>query len=316
MARARGARASMALAFESSYGTAPASGQTRMPFTGTTLGTAQELVEDNLLGLGRDPQAPILDPADSDGDVSIPIDVIGIGYWLKAAFGDPSTTDNGDGTNTHEWQSGSWSLPSMAIEVQKPDVPHHELFTGCRLDSLSWEMGRSGQLGGTVSLIAQGSTDNASAQMALGVSDSFEVRRFGHLQGSISRDGSKLANVVSAQVNYANNLDRIETIRSDGRIDGADPAKTALTGQIVSRFADTALLDQATAGDPCEIVIEYRRSASEVLKLTAHAVYLPRPRISIDGPGGVQVEFDWQAAFDGAAGAMCSVSLTNDQDTY
>jgi hypothetical protein len=306
----------MALAFESSYGTAPGTGQIRMPFTGTTLGTEQELVEDDILGLGRDPQAPTLDPVVSDGDVQIPIDVIGIGYWLKAAFGDPSTTDNGDGTHTHEWQSGSWTLPSMAIEVQKPDVPHHELVTGCRLDSLSWEMGRSGQLGGTASLIAQGSDYATSAQMALGGSDGFDIRRFGHLQGSISRDGSTLANVVSASVSYNNNLERIETIRSDGKIDGADPAKASMTGQIASRFADTTLLDQATAGDPCEIVIQYQRSAGEVLTLTAHAVYLPRPRISIDGPGGIQVEFNWQAAFDASAGAMCTVSLTNDQASY
>ena len=30
---------------------------------------------------------------------------------------------------------------------------------------------------------------------------------------------------------YANNLDRIEAIRSDGRIDGADPSIAALTGR-------------------------------------------------------------------------------------
>ena len=36
----------------------------------------------------------------------------------------------------------------------------------------------------------------------------------------------------------ANNLERIETIRSDGRIDGADPSIAALTGRVEGRFTD------------------------------------------------------------------------------
>ena len=43
MARAQGARALMALAFETTYGTPPASGYTKMPFASTTLGAEQPL---------------------------------------------------------------------------------------------------------------------------------------------------------------------------------------------------------------------------------------------------------------------------------
>ena len=55
MARAQGARAQMALAFETTYGTAPASGYTKMPFASTTLGAEQPLIDNELLGFGRDP---------------------------------------------------------------------------------------------------------------------------------------------------------------------------------------------------------------------------------------------------------------------
>jgi hypothetical protein len=45
----------------------------------------------------------------------------------------------------------------------------------------------------------------------------------------------------------------VETIRSDGRIDGADPAIAALTGRIEVRFADQLLVNQAINGEPCEM---------------------------------------------------------------
>ena len=50
MARAQGARARMALAFETVYGTPPGSGYTRMPFASTTLGAEQPLLNSELLG--------------------------------------------------------------------------------------------------------------------------------------------------------------------------------------------------------------------------------------------------------------------------
>ena len=73
MARAQGARALMALAFETTYGTPPASGFTRMPFASTSLGAEQPLFNSELLGYGRDPLAPIKDAVMADGDVVVPV---------------------------------------------------------------------------------------------------------------------------------------------------------------------------------------------------------------------------------------------------
>ncbi|QIE53960.1 hypothetical protein G5B40_14160 [Pikeienuella piscinae] len=44
--------------------------------------------------------------------------------------------------------------------------------------------------------------------------------------------------------------------------------------------------------------------------------YLPRPRIEISGPQGVQASFDWQAARDSVVGRMCTATLINDVETY
>jgi hypothetical protein len=302
----------MALAFETTYGTPPASGFTRMPFASTTLGAEQPLLASELLGYGRDPLAPIKDAVTSDGDAVIPIDAASIGFWLKAAFGAPTTS--GTTTKTHTFQSGNWTLPSFAIETGMPEVPRYAMYAGCKLDSLSWQMGRSGLLTATARVIAQGET-TATASVAGALAD-LALTRFGHFNGSIKRNGQAIGNVVSADITYANNLDRVETIRADGKIEGADPSIAALTGNIVVRFADQTLVTQAINGDACTLEFEYALTSGVGLKLTAHAVYLPRPRVEIAGPQGIQATFDWQAALSADPGRMCTVVLTNTVTGY
>ncbi|MGP6089745.1 phage tail tube protein [Antarctobacter jejuensis] len=312
MARALGARAQMALAFETTYGTPPASGFTKMPFASTTLGAEQPLLNSELLGYGRDPLAPIKDAVTADGDVVVPIDAAGFGFWLKAAFGAPTTT--GTGPWTHEFQSGSWTLPSLSIETGMPEVPRYALYRGCVLDQLTWQMQRSGLLTATAKLVAQGETVGTTSNA--GALAELALKRFGHFNGAITRNGAALGNVVSADITYANNLDRIETIRSDGRIDGADPSIAALTGSIEVRFADSSLVTQAINGEACELEFSYALPSGESFTFTVHAVYLPRPRIEISGPQGVQASFDWQAARDSVVGRMCTATLVNDVETF
>ncbi len=312
MARAQGARAQMALAFETTYGTPPASGFTKMPFASTTLGAEQPLLNSELLGYGRDPLAPIKDAVTADGDVVVPLDAEAFGFWLKATFGEPTTT--GTGPYTHEFQSGAWTLPSMSIETAMPEVPRYAMYSGCVLDQLTWQMQRSGLLTATARLVAQGET--VSTTTSAGTSAALDLKRFGHFNGSITRNGTALGNVVSAEITYANNLDRIETIRNDGRIDGADPSIAALTGSIEVRFADSTLVTQALSGDPCELEFGYSLPSGESFPFTVHAVFLPRPRIEISGPQGVQATFDWQAARDSMVGRMCTATLINDIEEY
>ncbi len=313
MARAQGARAQMALAFETTYGTSPVGGFTKMPFASTSLGAEQPLLNSELLGYGRDPLAPIKDAVTADGDVVVPIDAEAFGFWLKAAFGDPTTTGAAS-LYTHEFQSGSWTLPSMSIETGMPEVPRFAMYSGCVLDQLSWQVQRSGLLTATARPVAQGET--IATTTGAGTPADLALQRFGHFNGAISRIGSALGNVVSAEITYANNLDRIETIRNDGKIDGADPSIAALTGRIEVRFADSTLVAQAINGDPCEISFAYVLPSGESFTFTVHAVYLPRPRIEISGPQGVQASFDWQAAKATSPARMCTATLINDIEAY
>jgi hypothetical protein len=308
-----GARSRLAAAFETTYGTAPPSGYTRLPFgPPLSLSAEQPLVDSELLGYGRDPLAPIPDAVTVGGQLNVPMDLEGFGFWLKAALGAPVTT--GSEPFIHAFTSGSWELPSLALELANPEVPQFAFYAGCVVDSLSWTMQRAGNLLVAVSLVAQGETVATTAQV--GTPAEFDVRRAGHFQGAILRNGAPLANVAEAEITYANNLDRIETIRGDGLIDGADPGLASLRGRIRARFADTALIDQALAGEACDLQFSYAMAGGRGFTFTAHRVFLPRPRREIAGPQGVQMDFDWQAAQQPDGGPMFTAVLVNDREGY
>ena len=314
MARAQGARSQLAVAFETQYGISPISGFTRLPFASSTLSAEQPLIANELLGYGRDPLAPVRDAITADGDLTVPIDTEGFGFWLKAAFGAPTTTGSSPGPYTHVFHSGNWTLPSMSIETGMPEVPRFAMYSGVMVNQLSWTMQRSGLLTASAQLVAQGETVATTTQA--GTPADLDLRRFGHFNGAITRNGTALGNVISAQITYANNLDRIETIRNDGMIDGADPSIAALNGQIELRFADMVLMNQAIAGGPCELEFAYTLTSGESLTVTAHAVYLPRPRIEISGPQGIQASFDWQAARGSSPARMATITLVNNTEEY
>ncbi len=312
MARARGANALMAGAFESVYGTPPVSGYKRLPFVSSNLGEEQNLIADDLLGYGREPLPPSLDVINNAGDLTVPVDVRNFGSWLKLYFGNPTSTDD-TGVYSHAFTSGASVLPSMSIEVGLPEVPSYGMNFGVRGNTMRIGMQRSGQLAATLGLIAKGETKAGAT--AAGTPSQAEVRRFSQFTGSVKREGAQLGSVVSAEFTFTNNLDPVETIRSDGRIEDADPGMVGMTGSIVTRFADTVLLDQAQSGEPCEVSFGWAIDADTSLTFLVPAVYLPRAKQPVSGPGGVQATFNWQAA-RGAGGHVCIATLVNDVASY
>jgi hypothetical protein len=312
MARAYGANAQLLGKFETVYGTPPSGNYIKFPFVSSDLGSEQGLIASDLLGQGRDPSQPIRDVIRVEGNVVVPVDLRNFGHWLKALFGAPTTT--GTGPYTHTFVSGAASLPSLALEVGMPEVPIFFTESGVRVNSAQLSFARSGAANATLNCIAQGESDATTT--GGGTPTTATLTRFNQFQGSIKKDGLQLGNVTGAQLTYTNNLERIETIRSDGKIDGADPTIAALTGNIEVRFADTALIDAATDNTPMELAFAYIIDADKSLTFTAHEVYLPKPKLAISGPGGVQATFDWQAAKATSPARMLTVVLKNDVASY
>lgn len=222
------------------------------------------------------------------------------------------------GGYTHTFVSGSNALPSFAAEIGHVNVPAYFVHTGCMLNSMALDFQRSGGANATLNILAQGETRYTSSQG--GTPTSRIYRPFSQFNGSIKRNNVALGNVTGAQFTYSNNMQGVPTIRNDGLIDGVDPTTVNITGNIDVRFADTTLVDDAINNNAIELALAYAQAGLDAnnfsLTCTFHEVYLPRPRIPISGPGGVQASFNWQGVYDDALSKSATFVLKNDVTSY
>ena len=93
-----------------------------MPFNRCNLGNEQGLIDDPVLGQGRDPLAPLQDVINDEDDIVMPVDPRYLGLWLTGLFGDPDTSDNLDGSRDHECASGGEDLPSYTLQLRLSDA--------------------------------------------------------------------------------------------------------------------------------------------------------------------------------------------------
>ena len=213
MARAYGSSAHLLMKRETAYGQAATGNYLRMPFNRCNLGSEQGLIDDPVLGQGRDPLAPLQDVITDEGDIVVPVDPRYVGLWLTSLFGDPDTTDNLDGSWDHEFASGSEDLPSYTVEVGMAKVPAFFRHAGVKLNSIALEFTRSGPAAATISAIAHGETRFGTTQG--GTPTSLTFSRISQFQGSIKRAGNPVGNLTGGSVTYSNNLEKIETIRDE-----------------------------------------------------------------------------------------------------
>jgi hypothetical protein len=232
MGRALGINAVQHAVFETAYGSTPASAFKKLPFVSNALGEERPLIEDDQLGFGREGLDPTYDVATNDGDVVVPMDTRAIGFWLKLLLGQP-TDGGGAGAYTHTFVSGAPTLPSASIEVGNPEVPSYSVNYGALANQLRVQMSRSGMLNATVGIIAQGETRAVSASVA-GTPTVLTGPRFQQAVGSVKRGGTQLGGVTAADFTFSNSLEKVETIRDDGRIEGADPLRAMMTQRSTS----------------------------------------------------------------------------------
>ena len=100
MARAYGSSAHLLMKRETAYGQAATGNYIRMPFNRCNIGSEQGLIDDPVLGQGRDPLAPLQDVINDEGDIVVPADSRYLGLWLTGLLGGKQLVPDGGITNS------------------------------------------------------------------------------------------------------------------------------------------------------------------------------------------------------------------------
>lgn len=219
------------------------------------------------------------------------------------------------GAFNHVFTAGAISLPDAAIEIGLTDVPSFAMNHGVMANTLAIQLQRSGHLNAVIGLIAQGEKPR-TASSAAGSLTEIEVTRFSQFAGQIVRDGVPLGDITGANINFSNGLEKVEAIREDGRISGIDSGIMSADLDVTMRFKDTALLDLASNGTPVEIRFGWKIAAGKTLSFVYHQAYLPKPKMPITGPTGVQAQYSAQGAEHPTLHKTLTVVLVNDVASY
>ncbi len=312
MAVATGQNAVIALNYETTFGTSPASGYFALPFVNFTLQPQRNLIEDNLIVAGRDPERPTRGIVETTGTTRVPLDLRGIGYWLKLFFGDPITT--GVDPFTHVFSSGAAALPSASIEQQHADVPAYWLHNG--VSAQSWTMTATPEGLAEMEINLVGAASPTDTVSNIGATTPTPVTRFNMFEGVLNKDSTKLGKVLQVSLPFNNNLEFSRYVGDAGVIGDIDPGRTSVEGEMQIRFDSLALFTEAENATVSELDLLFEITpAVSSLNFNLPQIELGEVGAPIEGPAGVVATFPFRASKT-AGEQMLNVTLINDIASY
>ena len=314
MSRAKGINAKLALAYETAYGQtpAPAVGYL-MPFNQSKIAVKQNLIDSTVIRGRRDQVQPALGNTDVAGSVVVPVDQVGFGFWLRAMFGNPTTTGSGE-PYTHIFKVNK-SQPSLVLEQQYPDIPAYEMFNGCKVSKFSFTYGGDTELTATMDILGAKRTVGA-VPFAATLTD-IPLLKYSNFQGTIEEGGAPLAIVTEASLNADFGLDgNTYTIGGGGYRTDLPEGSLQVSGSIKAFFADTALLNKAINNTKSSLKFKFT-SGSHSLQFFMEEVVFEQTSPGIENEKGIMITLPFKAFYDnGVGGSAIVATLVNSQDSY
>lgn len=314
-----GAKTKTFIAFESTYGEKPSDAATAsvdVYFNTNGVAASQNTTSPSTIRGNRNPIEPIMGNIDVNGDIVVPVDYSAFGYWLKAMFGNPTTTSVNDkaGFYQHVFKVGDFQ-PSFTLEKAFPGIGQYLQYSGCKASKLSISVGGDGELTATISVMGAKETVVSETMATTPIVPDFQ--RAKNFQSSI-----KIGNEIEAKgTSFSMDIDA--GLDGDSYCIGSNGYRTAVcegilscSGTLEAYFADAKYISLADTN--AETSAEVTLAAGDYsLSVKFPEIKFARTSPSIDGPTGIKQSLSYNAYYDNSAEeSAVVVTLVNETASY
>lgn len=314
-----GAKTKTFIAFESTYGEKPSDAATAsvdVYFNTNGVAASQNTTSPSTIRGNRNPVEPIMGNIDVNGDIVVPVDYSAFGYWLKAMFGNPTTTSVNDkaGFYQHVFKVGDYQ-PSFTLEKAFPGIGQYLQYSGCKASKLSISVGGDGELTATISVMGAKETVVSETMATTPIVPDFQ--RAKNFQSSI-----KIGNEIEAKgTSFSMDIDA--GLDGDSYCIGSNGYRTAVcegilscSGTLEAYFADAKYISLADTN--AETSAEVTLAAGDYsLSVKFPEIKFARTSPSIDGPTGIKQSLSYNAYYDNSAEeSAVVVTLVNETASY
>lgn len=313
MSQARGYNGQLLVDFEPVFGENPVSPSAKkLPIISSQLKSKQNFIDSELIRGRRDPVEPAKGNIDVSGSVTVPVDEVAIGYWLKAMFGTALTI--GSNPYIHVFKPKS-QQPSLVIEQGFTDIGVYEVFNGCKVSKFSITFGGDAELTASIDLL--GAKETVANTTLDPEPTAIVAPRFHNFQASVQEGGSEIAVVTSATLNVDFGLSGDSyALGSNGYRTDLPEGIIKINGNIRSFFKNRRLLDKALQGEKSSLKFTLTNNNHSLEFFLPEIIY-ERNSPGIEGSKGIMVDLPFRAFYaENLEETALIVTLINGKDSY
>lgn len=318
MAQQKGSKSSVRIYEETVFGQVP--GPTPngllLPVIDTDLRLSQDLIESRVLTGNRNPQEPVPNEKEVTGGITFQPDVRSTGFILKHLMGTVATTVDTPtaGVNEHLFTIGDLPI-GLTFEKWFPQIPISLRYFGGKINTVRFDVGTGGLLEATMDIMAV--DEDSSVATALDATPLlYAVKAFRLPSVTLSEGGSGLTIATRFSMEATNAIEGIRTVGNLGRYADFFEGIFRVTGTMSVLFQSMALYNKAKNQTTSALVLTFPATETNMdMQWMFDEVKYSISSPSIPGPGGIQVDMNWQAFVQSGTSAA-RVKLHNDVTNY